>query len=104
YVEVDPLYTFYIPNAFTPDGDGTNDTWGPSGANYEYESYNVQVYDRWGKLVWQTDNPGQQWNGTDQGSLEPVRPGLFVYQFVVKQFNTFEPEKISGTITLYRNR
>jgi gliding motility-associated-like protein len=104
YVEVDPLFTFYVPNAFTPDGDGTNDTWGPAGANYEYESYNVQVYDRWGKLVWQTDSPDRQWNGRDQGSLEPVRPGLYVYQFVVKQFNTFEPEKISGTVTLYRNR
>jgi len=104
YVEVDPLFTFYIPNAFTPDGDGVNDTWGPSGANFEYESYNVQVYDRWGKMVWQTDNPDRQWNGTDQSSLEPVRPGLYVYQFLVKQFNTFEPRKISGTITLYRNR
>jgi gliding motility-associated-like protein len=104
YVEVDPLFTFYVPNAFTPDGDGTNDTWGPAGANYEYESYNVQVYDRWGKLVWQTDSPDRQWNGRDQSSLEPVRPGLYVYQFVVKQFNTFEPEKISGTVTLYRNR
>lgn len=104
YVEVNPLYTFYIPNAFTPDNDGINDTWGPSGANFEYESYNVQVYDRWGKMVWQTDNPERQWNGTDQSSLEPVRPGLYVYQFIVKQFNTFEPRKISGTITLYRNR
>lgn len=104
YVEVDPLFTFYIPNAFTPDNDGFNDTWGPSGANYEYESYNVQVYDRWGKLVWQTDNPNQQWNGTNQNSLEPVRQGLYVYQFLVKKFNTFEPEKISGTITLYRTR
>jgi len=104
YVEVDPLFTFYIPNAFTPDGDGINDTWGPSGANYEYESYNVQVYDRWGKLVWQTDNPDKQWNGTNMNSLEPVRQGLYVYQFVVKKFNTFEPQKISGTITLYRTR
>jgi gliding motility-associated-like protein len=104
YVEVDPLYTFYIPNAFTPDGDGINDSWGPSGANFEVESYNVQVYDRWGKLVWQTDNPERQWNGRDQGSLEPVRPGLYAYQFIVKQFNTFEPKRISGTVTLYRNR
>jgi gliding motility-associated-like protein len=104
YVEVDPLYTFYIPNAFTPDGDGLNDTWGPSGANFEVESYNVQVYDRWGKLVWQTDNPDRQWNGRDQGSQEPVRPGLYVYQFIVKQFNTFEPKRISGTVTIYRNR
>jgi gliding motility-associated-like protein len=104
YVEVDPLFTFYVPNAFTPDGDGKNDTWGPAGANYEYESYNVQIYDRWGKMVWQTDSPDRQWNGTDQSSLEPVREGLYVYQFIVKQFNTFEPTKISGTITLYRNR
>lgn len=104
YVEVEPLFTFYIPNAFTPDGDGTNDTWGPSGANYEYESYNLKVYDRWGKLVWQTDNPDRQWNGTNQYSLEPCNQGTYIYQFVVKKFNTFEPKKFSGSITLYRNR
>lgn len=104
YVEVDPLFTFYIPNAFTPDGDGINDTWGPSGANYEYESYNVQVYDRWGKLVWQTDNPDRFWNGLDQGSQEPLRQGVYVYQFVIRQFDTFEPKVITGSVTLYRTR
>ena len=103
YVEVDPLFTFYIPNSFTPDSDDLNDTWGPKGTNYEYESYNVQVYDRWGKMVWQTDNPNNYWDGIDQSSLEPVKQGTYIYQFILKQFNTFEPKQITGSITLYRN-
>jgi gliding motility-associated-like protein len=102
-VEVDPLFTFYIPNSFTPDSDDLNDTWGPKGTNYEYESYNVQVYDRWGKMVWQTDNPNNYWDGIDQSSLEPVKQGTYIYQFILKQFNTFEPKQITGSITLYRN-
>jgi len=103
YVEVEPLFTFYIPNSFTPDGDQLNDTWGPKGDNFEYESYNVQVYDRWGKLVWQTDSPERQWNGLHQSSLEPVPQGTYIYQFVLRQFNTFEPKQITGSITVYRN-
>ena len=103
YVEVDPLFTFYIPNSFTPDSDDLNDTWGPKGTNYEYESYNVQVYDRWGKMVWQSDNPSNYWDGIDQSSLEPVKQGTYIYQFILKQFNTFEPKQITGSITLYRN-
>lgn len=104
YVEVDPFFTFYVPNAFTPDGDGLNDKWGPSGNNYEIESYNVKVFDRWGSLVWQTDNPDFFWDGTDAGSLEPVKQGVYVYQFVVKYFNTFEPQVLTGSVTLYRTR
>lgn len=103
YVEVDPMFTFYVPNAFTPDGDGLNDTWMPQGANYEYESYNVQIYDRWGGLVWQTDNPNVHWDGTDQNTLKEVKQGMYVYQFVLKEFNTFKPKQLTGTVTLYRH-
>lgn len=103
YVEVDPLFTFYVPNAFTPDGDGINDVWAPQGENFEYESYNVQIYDRWGGLVWQTDNPNVHWDGTNQQTQKDVKQGLYVYQFVLKKFNTFKPKQITGTVTLYRH-
>lgn len=104
YMEVDPLFTFYIPNGFTPDEDGLNDTWGPVGQSFEYESYNVQVYDRWGKLIWQTDNPEVQWDGKMRSSLKDVKQGLYVYVFTLKKFNTFEPKIITGTVTIYRHK
>lgn len=104
YIDVDPFVTFYVPNAFTPDDDGTNDTWGPLGENFEYESYNLKVFDRWGQLIWQTDNPTKFWDGTNMNSTEPVKQGMYVYQFVAKHFNTFEPKILKGTVTLYRHR
>ena len=104
YVEVDPMFTFYVPNAFTPDEDGVNDTWGPKGDNFEYESYNVQIYDRWGQLIWQTDNPEVQWDGYHYKTLKPVKQGMYIYQFNLKKFNTFKPHQLTGTVTLYRHK
>ncbi len=104
YMQVDPLFTFYVPNSFTPDGDGLNDEFKPVGENFEYESYNLQIYDRWGGLMWQTDNPNRGWNGMDPGSLEVVKNGTYIYIFTMKKFNTFEPKVITGSVSLYRNR
>jgi gliding motility-associated-like protein len=104
YMEVDPFFTFYVPSGFTPEGDGLNDTWGPVGQSFEYESYNVQVYDRWGKLIWQTDNPTRFWDGTNENSTKDVKQGTYVYVFKLKKFNTFEPKTITGTVTLYRHK
>ncbi|MGB0916071.1 MAG: gliding motility-associated C-terminal domain-containing protein [Flavobacteriales bacterium] len=103
YMEVDPMFTFYVPSGFTPDDDGLNDEWGPVGQNFEYESYNVQIYDRWGKLIWQTDNPDKLWDGTMRATGKNVKQGLYVYAFTIKKFNTFEPKVIKGTVTLYRH-
>lgn len=103
YIEVDPFFTFYVPSAFTPDGDGRNDGWGPVGQHFEYESYRVQIYDRWGGLLWETDNPQQEWDGTFLKSGKEVKQGLYIYVFNLKKFNTFEPTVIKGTVTLYRH-
>jgi gliding motility-associated-like protein len=103
YMEVDPMFTFYVPSGFTPDGDLLNDTWGPVGQNFEYDSYNVKIYDRWSKLIWQTDNPEKFWNGTMRSSGKDVKQGMYVYVFTLKKFNTFEPKVIKGTVMLYRH-
>jgi len=104
YIFVEPLFTFYVPNSFTPDGDGLNDEFKPQGENFDYETYNLKIYDRWGALVWQTDNPERGWNGTHQSSLVDVKNGIYVYVFTLKKFNNFEPKVITGSVALYRNK
>jgi gliding motility-associated-like protein len=104
YVDVAPFFTFYVPNAFTPDDDGVNDTWGPVGDYFEYESYNLKIFDRWGKLLWQTDNPDYWWDGMVRDTEKPVKQGMYVYQFVIRRFDTFEPKVINGTVMLYRHK
>ncbi|MBL4585921.1 MAG: gliding motility-associated C-terminal domain-containing protein, partial [Flavobacteriales bacterium] len=103
YMEVDPMFTFYVPSGFTPDGDGLNDKWGPVGQGFEYESFNMKIFDRWGKLIWQSDNPNKFWDGTMRSSSKDVKQGMYVYVFTMKKFNTFEPKVIKGTVTLYRH-
>ncbi|MCF8461103.1 MAG: gliding motility-associated C-terminal domain-containing protein [Flavobacteriales bacterium] len=103
YVSIDPMFTFYVPNSFTPDGDGINDTWGGIGLNFEYESFELEIFDRWGGLIWQTDDPFRGWDGTHMKSGKRVKQGMYVYQFRLRQFNTFEPKVLKGTVTLYRH-
>ena len=103
YVEVDPYVTLYIPNAFTPDGDGLNDTYGAIGLNFEYLSFEFEIFDRWGGLMWRTDNPFHWWDGTHMNSGERVKQGVYVWQISYRHFNTFEPKVLNGTVTLYRH-
>ena len=60
----------FAPSAFTPDGDLINDAWRPS-FDCEVEEYTLQIYNRWGGLVWTTDNPEEYWTG---GYREDGRP------------------------------
>lgn len=74
-IVINPEFTFYIPNAFTPDGDGINDTFFGKGTNIS--EYNLMVFDRWGELLYSTDNLDASWDGTYRG-LES-KPDVYVY-------------------------
>ena len=52
----------WAPNSFTPDFDGLNDAWRPV-VSCELEEYDLQIFDRWGTMVWRTDDPNRWWNG-----------------------------------------
>ena len=79
YITIKDIYTFYIPNAFTPNADGLNDVFMPSGYNISQKDYFFAIYDRWGQQVFETTDLNVGWDGTIKG--EPViQNDVFVWR------------------------
>jgi len=64
-----------FPNAFTPDGDGLNDSFGPMQTNMFIGL--IQIYNRWGQLVFEGKSPDFTWNGKSKG--RPAPEGIYAY-------------------------
>ena len=87
----------YVPNAFTPNGDGHNDVlYAESNVAYDVD---FKIYDRWGELVFETTNLSNGWDGTFNG--KDVDPGVFVYHLVITCYNK-EVFRKKGNITVIR--
>jgi len=87
----------YIPSAFTPNGDGKNDTWYiPSLAAYPV--FELSVFNRWGQLIFHTKNIQAGWDGKYKGQLQPS--GAFVYLLTIGDAKNKKIYK--GTVTLIR--
>ncbi|MCS6916947.1 MAG: gliding motility-associated C-terminal domain-containing protein [Chitinophagales bacterium] len=65
----------FVPNAFTPNGDGRNDVFLPIG--YNINSFVMRIYNRWGKMVYETYDPQMGWDGYCHGV--PCETGSYVY-------------------------
>lgn len=83
WIRVEPEVRFWVPNAFTPNGDRINDTWGPKA--FGFSEYELWVFDRWGKMVFHTEDPFAQWNGrfNNESNLEPVI-GVYAYRILAR--------------------
>ena len=69
-VESNDFVRLTVPNAFTPNGDGLNDLFTPIISNSDQVKYYVfEVYNRWGELVFQSNKPGEGWDGKYKGKL-----------------------------------
>lgn len=82
-VVIDPEFFMYVPNTFTPNGDGKNDVWKPIGAGFELDYYEVSVFDRWGTMVFTTDNYDEGWDGIVAGTGEKAAVGVYTWRLVV---------------------
>ena len=94
----DDTYLF-VPNIFSPDGNGVNDVLFVDGKNIQ--EVNLQVYNRWGNLVFESNSLSKGWDGTYQG--QPVNQGVFVY-LVTGRYKDGEEFEQKGTITLIRKK
>ena len=90
-----PAHIFF-PNAFTPNGDGLNDFFGPVG--HSIESFEMTVFDRWGEVVFTTEDPNIQWDGSINGSGAP-QTGVYVFTYRAEG-HYFPPEDGIGHVTL----
>ena len=99
-VSVEVPYFFYIPNAFTPDGDGVNETFAPKGEGVDPDNYFMQIFDRSGVLIFSTHNPYDYWDGRNKyGQICPE--GVYVYLIRLVDLNGDDKE-YTGTVTLVK--
>ena len=94
---------FIVPNVFTPNGDGENDYFRPVITNEGFDGYirfNVfKVYNRWGNLVYDNDNPGEGWNGEYQN--KPAPAGVYAY-YLEADVNGCDIIRQKGNVLLIR--
>ncbi|MFZ4058205.1 MAG: T9SS type B sorting domain-containing protein, partial [Ferruginibacter sp.] len=63
----------YFPTAFSPNGDGLNDQFGPGGLLAPVKKYSLIIFNRWGQIIFNTNNPARRWDGTFNGKkLDPA--------------------------------
>jgi gliding motility-associated-like protein len=92
-----------IPNAFTPNSDGLNDIFRPIFRGWEPSKYYMQVYSRWGQLIFESTAFQIGWDGTVDGVMAP--PGVYTYviSFEAPSYVTrIVSSPVTGSVTLIR--
>lgn len=100
YVYIEPDYSFYAPNAFTPNGDGRNDEFLVFGEGIDNTEFEMYVFDRWGNLIFVSKDIYKGWDGTRNGGpLSQI--DTYVWEVKFKDL-TGNPHKYLGHVNLIR--
>jgi gliding motility-associated-like protein len=99
WIIIYPQVLIFVPNAFTPDNNLLNDTWGPSIIGVLEEGYQLEIWDRWGKNVWTSNVLGEQWDGKIAGKRAPAAVYVWVLKYKDPAGKDF---KRRGQVTLVR--
>lgn len=87
-----------MPNAFSPNGDGLNDKFGPE-ANSHPANYVMRIYNRRGQVIYTSYKADQKWDGTSHG--QPSEPGTYCY-IIAGSYTNGQPFQIKGNVILVR--
>jgi gliding motility-associated-like protein len=91
----------YVPNAFTPDGDGLNEVFLPIlTAGYKPGSYELNIYNRWGERIFSTQDENEGWDGTYRGN--PAQIGTYTYTIRLKDSMNNKVYTFDGRVSLIR--
>lgn len=98
-VVIGPDFVFYVPNAFTPNGDGKNDLFFGTGTGIK--DLEMFIYDRWGNMIFTTKQYGTGWDGHANGGADVAQ--MDVYVWLIKVTDVFDKKhKYVGHVTLVK--
>ncbi|MEM0999600.1 MAG: PKD domain-containing protein [Bacteroidota bacterium] len=98
YIEVTKLVNIFVPSAFTPNGDGINDEFNV--VTRLITDFQIDIYDRWGKLTYSSENMNFRWTGVD-ASGQPLSEGVYTYVINAVEWDG-SPVRKTGSITVLR--
>jgi len=77
-LDVEPRFTYFLPNAFTPNNDNINEGYRGQGIFFGIQDFNLTVWNRWGERVFETTDPYEFWNGKKDNTGDFVKNGVYV--------------------------
>lgn len=98
-LEVKPEYTVFIPNAFTPNADGTNDVFFVYGD--EITTIEMKIFDRWGNMIFESDRLEDGWDGRANGGTNIAQQDVYVYKVFIRDFEG-KQHKYTGHVSLLK--
>jgi gliding motility-associated-like protein len=98
YINVTDMVRIYAPNVFSPNGDGLNDEFFIN--NLLVTDLSIQIFDRWGKLVFASDNLNFSWEGKDPNGVD-MPEGAYAYKIVAQDY-LGRPLDMAGTVIIMR--
>ena len=102
-IEQDPIY--YVPNAFTPNGSALNNVFLPIfSPSLALQSYSLQIFNRWGEIIFESQDPLKGWDGTvynsEGASMSP--DGMYTYKLVFIEEGFEKVFEVVGSVVLLR--
>ena len=98
-IYVDPNVSFYIPNAFTPNGDAKNNVFFCKGEGINWSTFKMRLYDRWGKIICYTEDHEAGWDGKING--KSAEEGVYPWQITFTDVK-FKDHSYKGTVVLIK--
>jgi gliding motility-associated-like protein len=83
---IGPDYTLYVPNAFSPNGDGMNETFYPKGSGIDESRYKMWIFDRWGNMIWYTEQWGKGWDGHANDGNDVAQEDVYIWKIQVYDY------------------
>ena len=96
---IEPDFMFYVPNAFTPNDDGVNDTF--SGKGLFISKFEMTIFDRWGNLIFFSDDINKPWDGKANHGVEIAQEEVYIYSIKVTDFKRVK-HNFKGIVTLVK--
>lgn len=100
-IEVKDDFVFYAPNAFTPNGDLNNEIFLPKGIGWDVDTFKMMIFDRWGNLIYQTEDYKKGWDGRANGGSDIAQIDVYVWKVFLKDFSGKE-HKYIGHVSIVK--